>query len=101
MVQLLLGASEDSQVGLGDSALGVRTCPGARLLRLLALDRRRLPKQADPLDDMAVNEDAEALRHRNCKSVGELGSNRVHFESCWHKHDDDTPTYIRLVQSHC
>ena len=28
-------------------------------------------------------------------------SNRVRFEICWHKHDDDTPPYIRAAPGQC
>ena len=27
-----------------------------------------------------------------------LGSNGVHFDTCWHENDDDTPACIRAVQ---
>ena len=28
-------------------------------------------------------------------------SNRVRFETCWHKHDDETPAFFRAFQGHC
>ena len=52
LLQSLLTAAQDPEVGLGDFALGVRVGPGARLPRLpaLAAKRRwRLPEQEDPL----------------------------------------------------
>ena len=53
LLQSLLSAAQDPEVGLGDFALGVRVGPGARLPRLPALyaakRRWRLPEQEDPL----------------------------------------------------
>ena len=53
-MDLLLRASEDPEVGIGDFASGVRVGSGARLPRLPALYARkkrwRIPKQMDPLD---------------------------------------------------
>ena len=54
LLQSLLSAAEDPEVGLGDFATGVRVGPGARLPRLPALyvakRRWRLPEQEDPLE---------------------------------------------------
>ena len=30
-----------------------------------------------------------------------MGPNRLRFETCWHKKDDDTSAYIRAIQGHC
>ena len=30
-----------------------------------------------------------------------MGSNRVRFQNCWHKHDDDTLVQSRAIQGHC
>ena len=75
-MDLLLRASEDPEVGLGEFARGVRVGPGARLPRLPALYHRkrkwRLPQQSDPLDYQEDRDDAEAVWRRNYSSLNEL-----------------------------
>ena len=51
--------------------------------------RNRLPN-TDPNE--TAEEWLEQLKWR---------SNSVRFETCWHKHDDHTPAYIRAIPDHC
>ena len=60
-----------------------------RVSHTTSQEKKRLPN-IDP------NETAEEWLEQF-----QLGSNRVHVETCWRKHDDNTPVYIRAIQSHC
>ena len=47
---------------------------------------------------------AEHRFERNGKNMvgnNQLGSDRVRFETFWHKHVDDNPAHIRTIQGHC
>ena len=74
-MDLLLRASEDPEVGIGDFASGVRVGPGARLPRLPALYARkkrwRLPKQMDPLDYLEDQSANDAVWRLNYSSLEE------------------------------
>ena len=74
-MDVLLRASEDPEVGIGDFASGVRAGPGARLPRLPALYARkkrwRLPKQMDPLDYLEDHSANDAVWRLNYSSLEE------------------------------
>ena len=54
---------------------------------------RTLGKRRRYIDPNVIQEE--------CLEQCELVSNRVQCETCWHKHDDDTPVCIRAAQGHC
>ena len=72
----LLRCAEDSEVGLGKFALGIRVGPGVRMPRLPALYRPmrrcRLASQTDPLDYLEEDASTETSWKRNHASIGEL-----------------------------
>ena len=75
-LHLLLSASDDPEVGLGEFSRGVRIGPGARLPRLLAIyaakKRWRLPGQEDPTDYLESIEEPGAEWRKNYSTLGPL-----------------------------
>ena len=73
LLQSMLSAAEDPEVGLGDCAKGVRVGPGARLPRLPALyvakRRWRILGQEDPLEYQQEERGSEGTWQRNYKSL--------------------------------
>ena len=68
-LEVLLGASDDPEVGLGHYAQGIRVGPGTRMPRLPALYKAkkkwRLPSQVDPLDYLEYAPDSSGIWRNN------------------------------------
>ena len=75
-LHLLLTASGDPEVGLGEFSRGVRVGPGARLPRLPAIysakKKWRLPGQEDPADYLESVEEPGAEWRKNYSTLGPL-----------------------------
>ena len=75
-LHLLLTASDDPEVGLGEFSRGVRVCPGARLPRLPAIysakKKWRLPGQEDPTDYLESIKEPGAEWRKNYSTLGPL-----------------------------
>ena len=72
-LHLLLSASDDPEVGLGEFSRGVRIGPGARLPRLPAIyaaKKWRLPGQEDPTDYLESIEESGAEWRKNFSTLG-------------------------------
>ena len=77
-LDMLLRASEDPEVGIGEYAQGVKVGPGTRMPRLPALykpkKKWRLPSQVDPLDYLEYAPDRSGVCRRNYASLHEFES---------------------------
>ena len=75
-LDVLLRASGDPEIGLGDYAQGVRVGPGTRMPRLPALYKAkkkwRLPSQVDPLDYLEYAPDSSGVWRSNYSTLREF-----------------------------
>ena len=75
-LDVLLRASDDPEIGLGEYAQGVRVGPGTRMPRLPALYKAkkkwRLPSQVDPLDYFQYAPDKSGVWRSNYSTLREF-----------------------------